>query len=297
LNNIANTFIKTISSILVIGIYTLPASAETWNLKNISIGVMLGDEERTKNKSLEGRKIVLDGRYVIHSEEHKNSDRPLCCSRQSKRDIFIGLIDTQMRISADGDNLQYLRLGFTPWATQIKPLYEDSENLRTERDMLELFAIRYITDDLLEVDYYTELAVLRAARLGTYNWSDSAFTAIFGMQVSTGWAWAESKDKTYGNVSNPFAGIYYNVALEHETWGKIYTTQRFVNGFSFSSPARGHPTAREAQVRAGYLKKLGDHSSIDIFIEKRSFNFIDGGLPALYTKSGSAGVELFYQWF
>jgi len=297
LNNITNICIKIISSMLLIGICTIPASAETWNLKNNSLGVVVGDEERTKDKSLEGRKIVLDGRYVIRSEEHKNSNRPNCCSRQSKRDVFIGLIDTQLRISADGDDLQHLRLGFTPWATQIKPRYGDSKNLRTERDMLELFAIRYITDDLLEVDYYTELSVLRAARLGTYRWSDSAFTATFGMQVSTGWAWAESKNKTYNNVSNPFAGIYYNVALEHETWGKIYTTQRFVNGFSFSSPARGHPTAREAQVRAGYLKKISDHFSIDIFIEKRSFNFVDGGLPALYTKSGTAGVELFYQWF
>lgn len=77
----------------------------------------------------------------------------------------------------------------------------------------------------------------------------------------------------------------------------IYMTQRAVNGFSFSSPARGHPSVREARARLGYFKQLNRHLLLDVLIEKRSFYFVEAGLPSLYTKSGTAAAEFTYLWY
>ena len=289
-----------LSSILTIGLFlsTSPVFAESWDFSEKSLGVMIGDEDKTRDPKFEGSKIILKGRYAIKSEITEIPEERKCCTKASHREDFYGLIDAQLWFATDGADLENIRLDFTPFATQLEPEYSSPQKLRTVRDLLELGAIRYITDDALEVESYLELSYLRAGRLGSYNWSEnSPFTIKMGMQASTGWAWAESKNPAYSEVSNPFAGIFVFLAIEHDKWGKIYMTQRTVNGFSYSSPARGHPSVREARARFGYFKQLNRHLTLDVLIEKRSFYFVEGGLPSLYTKSGTAAAEFTYLWF
>jgi hypothetical protein len=97
-------------------------------------------------------------------------------------------------------------------------------------------------------------------------------------------------------VSNPFVGINFNLAWEHDRFGSVYLESRFINGFSFSNPSRGHPTVREARVAFGYLKQLTENFWLDIFGEKKSFYFDEGGLPGLYTMSRSVAADLAYRW-
>ena len=51
-------------------------------------------------------------------------------------------------------------------------------------------------------------------------------------------------------------------------------------------------TSREARIRFGYFNNIYRCMTVDVFVEKRSFNFADPVLPDLYTKSKRSGVEI-----
>lgn len=274
------------------------ASAESWGFKDNSVSAAVGYEEKTNDKQYEGTKFIIDAQYVLKSETGEISEKLQCCAWPSQPEYFYGLLDTEIRWELDETDLEYFRLGLTPWATMWYQAQDSSDKLQTKWDQLELGAMRYVTDDVLEVESYFELSVLRAGRVGNYSWSEkSPFTVVLGMQASAGWAWAESMDPVYSKVSNPFTGIFFNISLDHEHWGSFYTRDRFVNGFSFSSPGRGHPTAREANVRFGFIKQqVINCFALDAYIEKRSFYFNEGDLPGLYRKSGTVGLELSCYW-
>ena len=220
-----------------------------------------------------------------------------CCRKPNRPEYFYGLVDAHLRYGNDRSKLEYVRFEITPFATMWQADEETQDRLRTKWDLTELGTLRYVTDEVLQVDSYYELSLLRGGRVGAYQWSNtSPFALTAGLQASVGWAWAESDNTTYSHVSNPFVGVFYELAIAHDSWGRIYIRNRFVNGVSFSSPARGHPTAREARARIGYYKKLVNCLSLDVYIEKRSFNFDEGGLPALYTKSGTAAADITCHW-
>ena len=84
------------------------------------------------------------------------------------------------------------------------------------------------------------------------------------------------------------------LAVEHKDWGRVYTDDRIVAGYTLGSPATGDATSREARVRFGYDKRFGNRLKLDVFLEKRSFNFADPVLPDLYTKAKRYGAEIAY---
>ena len=110
------------------------------------------------------------------------------------------------------------------------------------------------------------------------------------------WAWAESFDETYSDVSNPITGFWLTLALARPGWGKVYVEQRAVNGFQFSNPSDGGSTSREARFRFGIIKTISSCLSLEAFIDKRSFNFSDHRLPDIYTKARRMGLELGCSW-
>ena len=129
------------------------------------------------------------------------------------------------------------------------------------------------------------------------HWNKASPQVITGgVMLLTGWSWAETRVSGYSDVSNPFVGIAFNLAWEHARWGSLYANNRFVNGFSFSNPSRGHPMVREARVTFGYLKDLTENLVLDILVEKKSFYFDEGGLPGLYRMSRALAVNLGYHW-
>lgn len=284
-------------SVMVMIMAPLQAMAAKWDLADNRVGGALIYLEKTRDDKFEGTKLVAEGQYVLKRKAGEVSEARACCSMPSRPENFYGLIDAQLQVGLDGTGLEVARLGFTPWGIVWEPAKESTGKRRARRDIAELGALRWVKDDPLEVDSYLEFTIGRAGRIGTLKWSNSSpFTLRLGVQVSGGWAWAESADPVYSKVSNPFAGIFIAFALEHERFGKLYTDNRFVNGFSFSSPERGHPTVREAAVRFGYRKWFANCLSMDLFIEKRSFNFEEGGLSGRYTKSGAAGGQVNCHW-
>lgn len=283
--------------IICVLFHVSPVNAEIWDIREKSLGAAIAYENKTTDTKFEGTKLFLDGRYFFKNKPGETSDRRKCCALPSRPEHFYGVVDAQLRFGFEGTGLERVMLDFTPWAILWYPSIESSKNLRATNDLIKLGAIRYISDDPLEVDSYLELSLFRAGRNGIYQWN-KASPAVFtgGVQLLTGWSWAETKNTAYSTVSNPFVGIVFNLALEHDRWGSIYMESRFVNGFSFSNPSRGHPMVREARVAFGYLKKFTDSLKLDIIFEKKSFYFDEGGLPGLYTMSRSVAADFTYYW-
>ena len=282
---------------IIIIFLSFPADAAKWDLSNNRIGAGVSYLDKTRGKDFEGSKFVAEGQYVMKRKAGEISESRACCTMPSRPENFYGLVDAFFQVGLEGTGLEVTRLSFTPWGIVWEPERDDPGKRLARRDIAEFAALRWIKDDPLEVDSYLEFTVGRAGRVGTIKWSrSSAFTIRVGVQASAGWVWAESADPVYSQVSNPFAGIFLAVALEHEKLGHLYTDNRFVNGFSFSSPERGHPTVREADVRFGYYKRFTSCVSLDLFIEKKSFNFEESGLPGRYTKSTAFGGQLMCHW-
>lgn len=288
-----------LSTLFVVAVTMLPLAAvgAKWDLRDNQLGGGLVSFDKTRDPDFEGAKIIAEGQYVLKRKAGEVSETRACCSIPSRPENFYGVMDAFLQVGLEGTGLEVAELGFTPWGIVWEPGREAEGKNVARRDIAELAALRWVKNDPLEVDSYLEFTIARAGRVGTVQWSESSpFMIRIGVQASAGWAWAESADPVYSTVSNPFAGIFIALALEHQKLGKLYTDNRFVNGFSFSSPERGHPTVREATVRFGYYKQFRSCLSLDLFVEKRSFNFEEGGLDGRYTKSGALGGQVMCHW-
>lgn len=202
----------------------IPLAAHAWNVHDNKLGAALAYEGKTSNDAkFEGTKLFIDGQYVFTSNVGETSDRRKCCTMPSQPEHFYGLFDAQLRWGFEGTGLEYVYMDFTPWGTLYEPSVISSNKLRVTSDLLKLGSIRYISDDPLEVDYYLELSLFRAGRAGIYSWDKNSPFAITGaVEASAGWSWAESQNSNYSTVSNPFAGLFFALALEHASWDDIY---------------------------------------------------------------------------
>ncbi len=280
--------------LVVVGcIFTASSSlAAEWEFGNRSVSVAIATTDKTTLDTFDGTKFILEGEYTFKYIAGEPAENRSCCAQPSSVEHFVGNFDVHLDWDVDKSDLEYATLGFTPWATTWERERDSSRKLQTTRELLQWAAIRTGHDDPIGIESYTEIAVARGGRVWGYKRSEqSPVTVWLGVQASMGWAWADSNDPAYGKVSNPFAGLHWDVAVEHERLGKLYFDFRTSNGFSFSSPGRGHPTARSARFRFGYAKELARCLSLDFFVEKRSFNVTDAVLPQIYNKSGRVAVD------
>ena len=273
------------------------AQAEQWLFDDQYLLGGLGYEDKMPNTDkYKGTKLIAQGRYILNRKEEPVDEIRQCCQIPSLPTEYRGVLDAALRYGFESNELEYLALGVSPWARMWDPAVESDKTWQARRDLLEIGSTRYVSDDALELDSYLEVSLFRAGRVGEYKRSpESAWAFALGAQASFGYAWAESANKTYSKVDNPYAGIYLDAAANHDRFGSIYFIARFVNGFSLSNPSRGNPTAREARVRNGYAKKIRESFGVDIYWEKRSFYFDEGGLANLYTWVRTYGAEL--SWY
>lgn len=283
---------------LALWLSSYAAVAQDWILRERSASVALATEAKMPDEDeYKGVKLFLEGRYLMKSEQLEGSERRKCCVLPSRPTEFYGLLDGAVHIGLEGSGLEFISLELTPWGRLYEPGTESEKDWRATKDILKVGATRYIKDEPLELDHYLEVALGQAGRLIEYRPSaESPHRVTFGVQATTGWAWAESENQAYSSVSNPFAGIYLGLNYDHDKWGGLYIKGRFVNGFSFSNPSRGHPTAREAVVSAGYRLPLSERINVHFFWTKRSFYFDEGDLPQLYSWVRTYAAELAWRF-
>ena len=281
------------TTLIVIGLLiTQPVTAtDSWDLDTNFAGLAIADADWTIDKVFPGTKIIFDGRYSIKRDTLEGPTEDDCCRPQEPAKRMIAIIDAHLQWGEGETGLEYAIVAVTPWAFQRNT--PASEGFNPVRDTMEFGVVQGGFDDPLGIDSYAEITIVRAGRTWGFKTRDeSPWTFTVGAKVSLGWAWAESIVDVYKDVSNAIAGMYVNLAIEHERFGKLYTDDRVVPGFTLGSPATNASTSREARIRFGYFNNFYRCMTVDLFVEKRSFNFADPVLPDLYTKSKRSGVEI-----
>jgi hypothetical protein len=223
---------------LILYLFSVHAWAQNWMLESNAVSVGIGLEGNKFDDKFDGGKFLLAGQYVFKKEVVESSGNEDCCWQLSNRERLYGIVDGLLRVGGDGNGLEYVNLGVTPWAMTTEPKSGSGRRFSTTRDQIELGNLQYTVDDALDVKSYVELSFIRAGRMGEYRWSDeSAYVLNWGGLASLGYSWAESGNPIYSRVTNPFAGIFFTVSLEHARVGRFYMNNRFVNGFSISNPS------------------------------------------------------------
>jgi hypothetical protein len=267
-------------------------TAAQWDLGENVVGGAIVDQGFTVDPKYTGTKLILDSQYAF---VRKLGEVPAddCCGLIPRAEYFWAVLDAQLMSGVDGTGLEYASIAVSTWGAQWEPKYDETKKLQVLRDRVQLGRVDIGFDDPLGLDSYNELDLVRIDRTWVFNGGpDSLFRVNMGLGLSTGWAWASSIDPNYSDVSNPTTGFLANVSVDIGVFGTLYTDDRIVQGFTLGSPATGSSISREARIRAGYFRRLPKCMAIDVFFEKRSFNFADPVMPDLYTKSKRAGAEL-----
>jgi hypothetical protein len=285
------------ASAMVIGPAAFPnpmQGLDSWDINENYFGAAVAQEDWTVNDAFHGTKLLLNGRYSLHRSE---MDREIAdCPCNPPPPAPFRMIGTVAASAQWGDrDLERAYLGVS--AVSLQRNFEAiSGGWRPLRDSLELGVVVHGMDDPLGVDSYTEITLARAGR--TWGWipREKPYIVFAGFGVSAGYAWADSVADEYNDVSNPILGGWVTLGISRPKWGKLYVEQRAVNGFQFSSPSAGGSTSREARFRFGFIKKISSCMSVEVFIDKRSFNFSDHRLADRYSKAKRTGVELGCSW-
>jgi len=276
---IAATAIFTTSSVL----------ADNWDLGQNSVSVAIADVDWTVSPDFHGTKLLLGGRYVFSREAataYEQPDAEILKYRIDLQDFQVGDSET---------DLEYVVAGFTYWTYQNKGEFTSANGFNTVRTQLELLQLNASFDDNLGVDYYYELNAGKIGRYWAYKWpDDSPFKITFGLNGSLGWAWANSKDPRYADVSNPTMGLWNVLIIGHDSWGQFYVDSRVISGYTFGEPKQ--ILSREANARFGIRRDFGDNLALDFFGEKRSFHFAAFDIPDIYTKARRIALELTYKF-
>ena len=270
----------------LLGASAVMAGEWEWDISENSFALGLADQSWTVDKPVyEGSKFLADGHYVIGRSSRETETPGI------GREDLKGVLDADLQWGFDESEFEVAKLTITPWATEWEHNRETQRRFRVALDQLEWGVVQAGYDDPLGLDKYTEITAVRAGRTWSYKRTDaSAFSFYLGAKASVGWAWAESIDPRY-EASNPFSGIGMTLGMEHEKLGLLYTDDRIVTGYTLGSPT-GETTSREARIRFGYMKKIYKCMTIDVFLDKRSFDFQDSDLPDQYTKAKRFGAEI-----
>ncbi|HEX7080455.1 MAG TPA: hypothetical protein VF329_05535 [Gammaproteobacteria bacterium] len=268
-------------------------AADPWDIGDDYGGVAMAEEHWTIDEAFPGTKVILDGRYSFRRRTGQPRARACDCGEPlPAAERLRNTIGAHLQWGKGETALEYGILSFAWKASQRN--YEPSAEggFRTLRDTLEWGILNVAKDDPLGIDSYVELNVARASRTWQFAVPSSPWRFTLGINASAGYAWADSFDETYDDVSNMTIGSWGKGTVSRGRWGMIYVEQRVVNGWTFSSPSAGGTVQREARARAGYTNRLRGCLDIEVFAEKRSFNFTDPRLTDLYTKSKRVGVAL-----
>ncbi|HEX6997471.1 MAG TPA: hypothetical protein VF322_04965 [Gammaproteobacteria bacterium] len=263
-----------------------------WDIDDDFGALSIADEHWTVDEAFPGRKLILDGRYALRRRTSEPAAPACeCGAPQAPAERMTAVFGAHLQWGSGDTDLEYGVLSFAALAAQ-RDYDAAADGFRVQRDTIEWLALRLAQDEPLGIDSYEELTVARAGRTWGYHAAGSPWRFTIGVNVSGGFAWADSTDESFRDVSNLIAGTWVQASVSRGRWGTVYLEQRVVNGWTFSSPARGGSVSREAVARFAYARDLPRCMSLEVFAEKRSFNFADPDRANLYTKAKRVGVQL-----
>jgi hypothetical protein len=267
---------------MILALLLSPAvrAADPWDISEDFWGVMRAGEHWTVDERFPGTKLGVAGRYSMHRRTDDATEHML---------VTLG---GHLQWGKGETALEYGSAFVTPWAVK-RTFATDPARFAATHETLELGVVQLGKDEPLGIESYAEITAARVARVWAFAPADSPWRFTVGANLSGGFAWAESTEQAYRDVSNLIVGTWGKGTVTHRRWGTVYLEQRVVNGWTFSSPARAGPVSRAAVARFGYTNRWFDAClEIELFAEKRSFNFADPDSPNLYTKAKRVGVEI-----
>lgn len=264
------------------------AMADNWDLTRNTLRLGIANVGWTVSEDFQTKKLLLDTNFVFERLDSSADEGKIT-------EQLNYLFDVHLQFGNNPDKLDHAVVAYTYRAYQVSRNLRSSRSIQIVRDQLELASLITGYDDTLNVDYYTELEAGRVGRFWSYRPSDkSSFTVSLGLNASLGWAWTESVDTRYASVSNPVMGFWNVLILEHGRLGQLYFDRRVKNGFHFGIPDQS--SAREANIRFGYRKDFSNCIAVDIFAEKRSFQYSSFDMPDLYDKTKRFGAQVVCQF-
>jgi hypothetical protein len=267
-------------------------AADPWDISEDFVSGMVVDEDWTVDEEFPGTKLAIGGRYTVSRGERQSRPRACACEPLPPAERMLVTIGGHVQWDAAESDIEFATLSVTSWSLD-QQLDTAEKRLEPLRDTLELGVVQIGKDEPLGMESYIEADAVRVARTWALEKPDSPWRFTVGATLSGGFAWAESTNPAYEDVSNLTVGTWAKGTASRDRWGTVYLEQRVVNGWTFSSPARGGPVARSAVARAGYFNRLVNRClTFELFVEKRSFNFADPDAPNLYTKAKRVGVEI-----
>lgn len=279
-----------LTAVLVLLAATAEA-ADPWDITTDYWSVGRTEEHWTVDERFPGTKILLGGRYSMARRVGEERVRDCDCGPLAAPEYMLWTVGGDLQWGLGESEIERGAVFFTPWAAR-RTLVPEEPGFSASHETLELGSVLISKDDPLGIESYVEITAARVARIWAFGSSASAWRFTVGANLSGGYAWAESTTDAYRDVSNMIVGTWAKGTATHRRFGTLYLEQRVVNGWTFSSPARGGSVSREARARFGYLRELGRCLNLELFAEKRSFNFADPDGANLYTKSKRVGVQL-----
>ena len=271
-------------------------AAAEWDIGENFVGGGVVGADWTINQDFPGTKIIFDTQYAFVRKQGEIPEDD-CCGIVPRAEYYWALLDSHLQWGIGQTGLEYAIVGVSAWGAQWEPKYNPDKKLQVLRDQVKLGRFKLGFDNPLGIDDYNELDLVRIDRTWGFKGNpDSSFAVKMALGLSAGWAWASSINPAYKDVSNPTTGFLTNLAIDIPVFGTLYTDDRIVQGSTLGSPADNSSTSREARIRFGYFRRLPLCLAIDVFIEKRSFNFADPVMPDLYSKSKRYGAELSCQF-
>jgi hypothetical protein len=270
--------------------FLFPA-ADPWNFDKNYLSASVADADWTINEVFPGTKLILDGRYSFSREWAVPRELDCDCEPLPIPRRMVGTVNAHLQWGEGETSLEYGRLSVTGLG-YLRRYDTVRGRFSPLRDSLRWGVLQAGKDDPLGIDDYYEFSLVGGGRTWQWQPSKSAFIFTVGVQGWVGYSWATSTNETYSDVSNPIIGSSFKGTISAPRWGQLFVEQRVVNGFTLSSPSAGGSVSREARFRAGYIKRLQSCLSLELYVEKRSFNFNDHRLDDLYTKSQRLGASL-----
>lgn len=266
---------------------------DPWDISEDFVAGAVADEDWTVDEDFfPGTKLFISGRYSVSRAERPSRPPACACEPLPPAKRLLVTIGGHLQWDADESDIEFGTLSVTTLSFD-RELDTTEARFEPLRDTLEVGVVQIGKDEPLGMESYVEVDAARAARTWVAERPDSAWRFTVGLTVSGGFAWAESTNEAYEDVSNLTLGTWAKGTVSRDRWGTMYLEQRVVNGWTFSSPAAGGPVARSATARFGYVNRLANRClGFELFAEKRSFNFADPDGPNLYTKARRIGVEV-----
>jgi hypothetical protein len=266
-------------------------AVDTWDIEQSYAAFAIADAHWTIDDTFPGRKLILEGNYTFNSRPGNAPDSDCACDPEPTPQRLVATLNAHLQWGSGETALEYGVISFSSFAWEWEHPLDDGD-FDVVRDTVEWGVLRLAEDDPLGIESYAELTVARGARTWGYHAAGSPWSYTVGVNVSGGFAWADSTDDRYQDVSNLIAGAWIRGTVARAGWGSLYLEQRVVNGWGLSSPARSGSISREARARLAYQRNLPHLLSLEVFAEKRSFNFADPDLQNLYTASKRIGVQI-----